>query len=287
MLTIGAHMSIAKGYARMGREALEIGANTLQFFARNPRGAKARALDERDLKVFAGLFGENGLCRVVAHAPYTMNACSPDGHLRELAAEMMAGDLKVMEYFPGNFYNFHPGSHVGQGVRTAVVQIADVLNKVLYPEMHTTVLLETMAGKGTEVGRSFEELREIIDRVELAEKVGICMDSCHMWDAGYDIAENLDGVLQEFDKVIGLYRLRAFHLNDSLNEKGSRKDRHALLGEGKMGMKALMDIVAHKELCSLPFILETPTDTAGHAAEIQRVKELLGKLTADNFNQGF
>ena len=268
-------MSAAKGYAHMGREALEIGANTLQFFARNPRGAKARALDERDLKAFAALFGEGGLRCVVAHAPYTMNACSKDGHLRELAAEMMAGDLKVMEYFPNNFYNFHPGSHVGQGVGTAAVQIADVLNKVLYPEMQTTVLLETMAGKGTEIGRSFAELREIIDRVELTEKVGVCMDSCHMWDAGYDIVENPDGVLKEFDSVIGLEKLKAFHLNDSLNERGSHKDRHALLGEGKIGMKALMDIVAHPKLCSLPFILETPTDTAGHAAEIQKVKELL------------
>lgn len=275
MLTIGAHMSAAKGYAHMGREALETGANTLQFFARNPRGAKARALDERDLKTFAALFGEGGLRCVVAHAPYTMNACSKDEHLRELAAEMMAGDLKVMEYFPDNFYNFHPGSHVGQGVGTAVMQIADVLNKVLYPEMRTTVLLETMAGKGTEIGRSFAELREIIDRVELSEKVGVCMDSCHMWDAGYDIAENPDGVLKEFDSVIGLERLKAFHLNDSLNERGSHKDRHALLGEGKIGMEALMNIVAHPKLCSLPFILETPTDTAGHAAEIQRVKELL------------
>lgn len=275
MLTIGAHMSAAKGYAHMGREALETGANTLQFFARNPRGAKARALDERDLKAFAALFGEGGLRCVVAHAPYTMNACSKDEHLRELAAEMMAGDLKVMEYFPDNFYNFHPGSHVGQGVGTAVMQIADVLNKVLYPEMRTTVLLETMAGKGTEIGRSFAELREIIDRVELSEKVGVCMDSCHMWDAGYDIVENPDGVLKEFDSVIGLERLKAFHLNDSLNERGSHKDRHALLGEGKIGMEALMNIVAHPKLCSLPFILETPTDTAGHAAEIQRVKELL------------
>lgn len=275
MLTIGAHMSAAKGYAHMGREALETGANTLQFFARNPRGAKARALDERDLKAFAALFGEGGLRCVVAHAPYTMNACSKDEHLRELAAEMMAGDLKVMEYFPDNFYNFHPGSHVGQGVGTAVAQIADVLNKVLYPEMRTTVLLETMAGKGTEIGRSFEELREIIDRVELSEKVGVCMDSCHMWDAGYDIVENPDGVLKEFDGVIGLERLKAFHLNDSLNERGSHKDRHALLGEGKIGMEALMNIVAHPKLCSLPFILETPTDTAGHAAEIQKVKELL------------
>ena len=275
LLTIGAHMSVAKGYAHMGREALEIGANTLQFFARNPRGAKARALDERDLKAFAALFGEGGLRCVVAHAPYTMNACSNDGHLRELAAEMMAGDLKVMEYFPGNFYNFHPGSHVGQGAATAVVQIAGVLNKVLYPEMRTMVLLETMAGKGTEIGRSFEELREIMDRVELSEKVGVCMDSCHMWDAGYDIAEDLTGVLKEFDSVIGLEKLKAFHLNDSLNDRGSHKDRHALLGEGKIGMEALLSIVSNPALCELPFILETPTDTAGHAAEMQRLKELL------------
>lgn len=275
LLTIGAHMSVAKGYAHMGREALEIGANTLQFFARNPRGAKARALDERDLKAFAALFGEGGLRCVVAHAPYTMNACSSDGHLRELAAEMMAGDLKVMEYFPGNFYNFHPGSHVGQGAATAVVQIADVLNKVLYPEMRTMVLLETMAGKGTEIGRSFEELREIMNRVELSEKVGVCMDSCHMWDAGYDIAEDLTGVLKEFDSVIGLEKLKAFHLNDSLNDRGSHKDRHALLGEGKIGMEALLSIVSNPALCELPFILETPTDTAGHAAEMQKLKELL------------
>ncbi len=275
LLTIGAHMSVAKGYAHMGREALEIGANTLQFFARNPRGAKARALDERDLKAFAALFGEGGLRCVVAHAPYTMNACSSDGHLRELAAEMMAGDLKVMEYFPGNFYNFHPGSHVGQGTDTAVVQIADVLNKVLYPEMRTMVLLETMAGKGTEIGRSFEELREIMNRVELSEKVGVCMDSCHMWDAGYDIVEDLDGVLKEFDSVIGLEKLKAFHLNDSLNDRGSHKDRHALLGEGKIGMEALLAIVSNPALCELPFILETPTDTAGHVAEIQKLKELL------------
>ncbi|MBD5498788.1 MAG: deoxyribonuclease IV [Lachnospiraceae bacterium] len=275
LLTIGAHMSVAKGYAHMGREALEIGANTLQFFARNPRGAKARALDERDLKAFAALFGEGGLRCVVAHAPYTMNACSSDGHLRELAAEMMAGDLKVMEYFPGNFYNFHPGSHVGQGAATAVVQIADVLNKVLYPEMRTMVLLETMAGKGTEIGRSFEELREIMNRVELSEKVGACMDSCHMWDAGYDIAEDLTGVLKEFDSVIGLEKLKAFHLNDSLNDRGSHKDRHALLGEGKIGMEALLSIVSNPALCELPFILETPTDTAGHAAEMQKLKELL------------
>lgn len=181
----------------------------------------------------------------------------------------------MMEYFPGNFYNFHPGSHVGQGADTAVVQIADVLNKVLYPEMRTMVLLETMAGKGTEIGRSFEELREIMNRVELSEKVGVCMDSCHMWDAGYDIAEDLDGVLKEFDSVIGLEKLKAFHLNDSLNDRGSHKDRHALLGEGKIGMEALLAIVSNPALCELPFILETPTDTAGHAAEIQKLKELL------------
>lgn len=275
MLIIGAHMSIAKGYTAMGKETLSIGANTLQFFARNPRGAKARALDEADVTAFAKLFGENGLQTVVAHAPYTMNACSADPHLRQLAAEMMAEDLKVMEYFPGNFYNFHPGSHVGQGLESAVEQIAEALNQVLSSGMHTTVLLETMAGKGTEVGRRFEELRAIMDRVECKEKVGVCMDSCHMWDAGYDIAGNLDGVLEEFDKVIGLDKVKAFHLNDSLNGCGSRKDRHALLGEGYIGMEVLTAIVRHPALCHLPFILETPTDTAGHALEIQKLKQAL------------
>lgn len=274
MLTIGAHMSIAKGYAHMGKETLSIGANALQFFARNPRGAKARAIDEKDMEVFAGLFRADGLHCVVAHAPYTMNACSNDEHLRGLAVEMMAGDLKIMEYFPGNFYNLHPGSHVGQGVETAVEQIADALNKVLYPEMHTTVLLETMAGKGTEVGRSFEELRKIIDRVEYKDRIGVCMDSCHVWDAGYDIADRLDDVLKEFDGIIGLDRLKAFHLNDSLYERGSHKDRHALLGEGKIGMEALLAMVRHPALKNLPFLLETPTDTKGHEAEIRKIKEL-------------
>lgn len=276
MLILGAHMSVAKGYAHMGKETLSIGANALQFFARNPRGAKARAVDERDMEAFAGLFRTDGLQCAVAHAPYTMNACSDDEHLRGLAVEMMAGDLKVMEYFPGNFYNFHPGSHVGQGVDIAVEQIAEALNKVLYPGMHTTVLLETMAGKGTEVGRSFEELKAIIDRVECRDKIGVCMDSCHVWDAGYDIAGSLDVVLREFDDVIGLERLKAFHLNDSLHEKGSHKDRHALLGEGKIGMEALLAIVRHPALRDLPFLLETPTDTKGHEAEIMKIKELCG-----------
>ncbi|MGN1147797.1 MAG: deoxyribonuclease IV [Lachnospiraceae bacterium] len=274
MFIIGAHMSIAKGYAYMGKETLSIGANTLQFFARNPRGAKARAFDEEDVRAFADMFGEIGLQTVVAHAPYTMNACSGDAHLRELAVEMMAGDLKIMEYFPGNLYNFHPGSHVGQGVEVATEQIADALNKVLYPEMQTTVLLETMAGKGTEVGRTFQELKAIIDRVKLQDKVGICMDSCHMWDAGYDIVDHLEETLQEFDEVIGLSKLKAFHLNDSLNERGSHKDRHALLGEGHIGMEALTAIINHPALSHLPFILETPTDTAGHALEIEKLKAL-------------
>lgn len=267
-------MSIAKGYAHMGKETLSIGANTLQFFARNPRGAKARALDEGDLASFRELFAPDKIRYIVAHAPYTMNACSADGHLRELAAEMMAGDLKVMEYLPGNFYNFHPGSHVGQGLTVAVEQIAEALNKVLYPQMQTTVLLETMAGKGTEVGRSFEELAAIIEKVELKDKVGVCMDSCHMWDAGYDIADDLEGVLQEFDRIIGLEKLKAFHLNDSLNARGSRKDRHALLGEGCIGMEALCRIINHPKLCHLPFVLETPTDTAGHALEIAALKKV-------------
>lgn len=272
MLIIGAHMSVAKGYANMGRDTLAIGANTLQFFARNPRGAKARAFDEKDVLDFAGMFGEGGLQKIVAHAPYTMNACSADPHLRELAAEMMAGDLEIMEYIPGNFYNFHPGSHVGQGTETAICQIAETLNKVLYPEMKTMVLLETMAGKGTEVGKNFEELQAIIEKVECRDKLGVCMDSCHMWDAGYDIVGHLEETLREFDAIIGLDKLKAFHLNDSLNECGSHKDRHALLGQGKIGMTAIKAIIRHPVLCGLPFILETPTDDAGHAQEIQELK---------------
>lgn len=272
MLIIGAHMSVARGYANMGRDTLAIGANTLQFFARNPRGAKARAFDEKDVLDFAGMFGEGGLQKIVAHAPYTMNACSADPHLRELAAEMMAGDLEIMEYIPGNFYNFHPGSHVGQGTETAICQIAETLNKVLYPEMKTMVLLETMAGKGTEVGKNFEELQAIIEKVECRDKLGVCMDSCHMWDAGYDIVGHLEETLREFDAIIGLGKLKAFHLNDSLNECGSHKDRHALLGQGKIGMTAIKAIIRHPVLCGLPFILETPTDDAGHAQEIQELK---------------
>lgn len=268
-------MSIAKGYAHMGKETLAIGANTLQFFARNPRGAKARALDEADLAAFREMFAPDKIRCIVAHAPYTMNACSADEHLRELAVEMMKGDLKVMEYLPGNYYNFHPGSHVGQGLEIATEQIAEALNKVLYPEMQTTVLLETMAGKGTEVGRTFEELAAIIEKVELKDKVGVCMDSCHMWDAGYDIVEDMDGVLQEFDRIVGLEKLKAFHLNDSMNPKGSHKDRHALIGEGFIGAEGIHRIINHPQLQKLPFLLETPTDTAGHAIEIATLKSML------------
>lgn len=265
-------MSISKGFARMGQDTLGIGANALQFFARNPRGAKARAFDEKDMAAFSAMLGDGGICAIVAHAPYTMNACSADPRLRELAAEMMAGDLQVMEHFPGNFYNFHPGSHVGQGVEAAVEQIAEVLNRVLFPEMQTMVLLETMAGKGTEVGRNFEELQAIIERVELKDKVGVCMDTCHMWDAGYDIVTKPDAVLDEFDRIVGLEKLKAIHLNDSLNPYGSRKDRHALLGEGCIGMEALVNWVNHPLLRDLPFLLETPTDDAGHALEIEKLR---------------
>ena len=273
MFTIGAHMSIAKGYAHMGQETLSIGANTLQFFARNPRGAKMRAIDENDMASFNEMFGEDKIRCIVAHAPYTMNACSADVHLRELAAEMMAGDLEVMGRIPGNFYNFHPGSHVGQGVEIAVEQIAKTLNEVLRPDMQTIVLLETMAGKGTEVGRSFEELAAIIERVELKDKMGVCMDSCHMWDAGYDIVNDLDGVLADFDRIVGLEKLKVFHLNDSMNARGSHKDRHALIGEGCIGAEAIQRIINHPLLCRLPFLLETPTDTEGHMLEIVALKK--------------
>jgi len=267
-------MSISKGFARMGHDTLGIGANALQFFARNPRGAKAKTFDEKDMAAFAEMLSDGRIRAIVAHAPYTMNACSADPHLRELAAEMMAGDLQVMEHFPGNFYNFHPGSHVGQGVDVAIEQIAEVLNKVLFPEMQTMVLLETMAGKGTEVGRTFGELQAIIERVELKDKVGVCMDTCHMWDAGYDIVSDADTVLAEFDRIVGMEKLKAIHLNDSLNPRGSHKDRHALLGEGCIGLVGLVNWINHPLLRDLPFLLETPTDDAGHGVEIVKLRGL-------------
>lgn len=272
-LHIGCHLSSAKGFLAMGKEAVTLGADVFAFFTRNPRGGRAKALDPADIEAFLAFQQEHGIGTLVAHAPYTMNACAAKENLRTFARETMADDLKRLDQLPGNLYNFHPGSHVKQGVETGIELIAQQLNEVLHLEQKTTVLLETMAGKGTEVGRSFEELRAIIDRVEHAELLGICLDTCHVWDAGYDIRGNLDEVLTDFDRVIGLSRLRAIHLNDSQNGRGSHKDRHARLGEGEIGLDALTRIVRHPALRQLPFILETPNDAAGYAREIAMMRE--------------
>ena len=274
MLTIGCHLSSSKGYLAMGKEAVKIDANTFQFFTRNPRGTKATAIDENDVERFLAFAKENGIERILAHAPYTLNACSADEHLRELARDTMADDLRRMEYTPGNCYNFHPGSHVGQGAEAGIAFIADMLNQILKPEQRTTVLLETMSGKGSEVGREFEELREILDRVECKERMGVCLDTCHVWDGGYDIVNDLEGVIGKFDKIIGLEKLKAIHLNDSLNPLGAHKDRHAKIGEGCIGEEALKRVVTHPALKDLPFYLETPNEAAGYAKEISLLKSL-------------
>ena len=273
MLTIGCHLSSSKGYLAMGKEAVKIDANTFQFFTRNPRGTKAKAIDENDVERFLAFAKENGIERILAHAPYTLNACSADEHLRELARDTMADDLRRMEYTPGNCYNFHPGSHVGQGAEAGVAFIADMLNQILKPEQRTTVLLETMSGKGSEVGREFEELREILDRVECKERMGVCLDTCHVWDGGYDIVNDLEGVIGKFDRIIGLEKLKAIHLNDSLNPLGAHKDRHAKIGEGCIGEEALKRVVTHPALKDLPFYLETPNELPGYAREIAVMRE--------------
>ena len=276
MFYIGCHLSASDGFLAMGRTALSIGANTFQFFTRNPRGSKAKAIDPADVAAFLALAAENEFGTLVAHAPYTINPCSKDEHTREFARMTLADDLKRMEHLPGNVYNFHPGSHTGQGMETGIAQIAETLNAILTPGLRTTVLLETMSGKGSEVGSRFEELREIIDRVELSDKLGVCLDTCHVSDAGYDIADDPDGVLTEFDRVIGLDRLRAVHVNDSLNPVGSHKDRHARIGEGCLGAEALGRVVRHPALQGLPFVLETPNELPGYAREIALLKELHG-----------
>ena len=276
MFYIGCHLSASDGFLAMGKTALSIGANTFQFFTRNPRGSKAKAIDPADVAAFLALSAENGFGTLVAHAPYTINPCSKDERTREFARMTLADDLKRMEHIPGNVYNFHPGSHTGQGMETGIGQIAETLNAILTPDIRTTVLLETMSGKGSEVGSRFEELREIIDRVELSDKLGVCLDTCHVSDAGYDIADDPDGVLTEFDRVIGLDRLRAVHVNDSLNPVGSHKDRHARIGEGCLGAEALGRVVRHPALQGLPFVLETPNELPGYAREIALLKELHG-----------
>lgn len=273
MLTIVCHLSSAKGYTAMAKEAEKIHANTFQFFTRNPRGARAKEINPEDVKIFHKKAKEQGIAQILAHAPYTLNACSADESVREFAVNTMRDDLQRMEYTPGNCYNFHPGSHVKQGPETGIAYIAQMLNQLLKKEQSTTVLLETMAGKGSEVGRNFEELREILDRVELQEKMGVCLDTCHVYDAGYDIVTDLDGVLTEFDKVIGLNRLRAVHLNDSMFGLSSHKDRHARIGEGKIGLEAIVRVINHPALSHLPFYLETPNDLEGYAREIALLRE--------------
>ncbi len=277
MTYLGAHLSSSAGFYKMGKAALAIGANTLQCFVRNPRGAKAKTINEPDLAKLCVLMEENKFGPIVAHAPYIMNPCSKDEGIRALAEEMMVGDLKLMEYLPGNYYNFHPGSHVGQGTETGIAQIADMLNRVLHPQLKTVVLLETMTGKGSEIGGRFEELREIIDRVECKERIGVCLDTCHVSDGGYDISGDLDGVVTEFDKVIGLDYLKAIHVNDSMNPLGAKKDRHALIGEGYLGLDAIVRVITHPALRHLPFNLETPTEDEGHAKEIALLREKIGE----------
>ena len=277
MLYIGCHLSSSDGFLAMGKTALALGANTFQFFTRNPRGSKAKAIDSADAAAFRALAAEHRFGTIVAHAPYTINPCSKDQHTREFARMTMADDLQRMEYIPGNVYNFHPGSHTGQGVETGIAQIAHTLNAILTPDLCTTVLLETMAGKGSEVGSRFEELREILDRVTLGDKMGVCLGTCHVSDAGYDIAGDIDGVLTKFDKIIGLHRLRAVHLNDSLNPVGAHKDRHAPIGEGYLGIDAFRRIVSHPALQGLPMVLETPNDLPGYAREIALLRRLHGE----------
>ncbi|HIZ79962.1 MAG TPA: deoxyribonuclease IV [Candidatus Lachnoclostridium stercorigallinarum] len=276
MLKIGCHLSSSKGFLSMAETAAKINGNTFQFFTRNPRGGKAKALDQEDVDAYLKRAKELGIGPIVAHAPYTLNACGAEERVREFALETMADDLSRMEHLPGNYYNFHPGSHVKQGTETGICLIADTLNTVLKPGQRTTVLLETMAGKGSEVGGRFEELREILDRVELPDQMGVCLDTCHVWDAGYDIAGHLDEVLTEFDQVIGLHRLKAIHLNDSRNPLGARKDRHAKIGEGFIGAEALARVVRHPALRDLPFVLETPNELDGYEREIAFFRETCG-----------
>lgn len=274
MLNIGCHLSSSKGFYHMGEESLSIAANTFQFFTRNPRGGSAKDIDPQDAQKLNELMKEKRFAKILAHAPYTLNACAKVESIREFAHNTMLDDLKRMEFVPGNMYNFHPGSHVEQGVETGIKLISDQLNAILWEDMHTTVLLETMAGKGSEVGSRFEELREIIDRVELKDKMGVCLDTCHVYDAGYDIVGDLDGVLTQFDKIIGLERLQAIHINDSKNPFMSHKDRHEKIGEGSIGTEAFERIINHSELRNLPFFLETPNDLEGYAAEIKLLKSL-------------
>ena len=274
MQYIGCHLTISKGFSAMGRQAVELGANTAQFFTRNPRGGKAKDIDSADIQGLRDTMAQHGFGPLIAHAPYTINPCAQKPETLEFARITMADDLRRLEYLPGTLYNFHPGSHVGQGPEAAVEKIAQTLNQVLFPGMQTTVLLETMAGKGTEMGRSFEELRAIMDRVDHAEYLGICLDTCHVSDAGYDIIGDLDGVLSEFDRIIGLSRLKALHLNDRMNPPGSHKDRHQKLGQGFLGLECFRHIMEHPVLKPLPKVLETPNELPGYAAELSLLRAM-------------
>jgi deoxyribonuclease-4 len=274
MLNIGCHLSVSKGYEAMGRDALKIGANTFQFFTRNPRGSKAKEIDINDIEKLKILMKKNNFAKILGHAPYTLNICSAEERTREFALEVLEDDLKRMEYLPNNLYNFHPGSHVKQGVDIGIKYIADGLNKILYPEQTTIVLLETMSGKGTEIGKTFEELQLIIDNINLKDKIGVCLDTCHVYDGEYDIVNDLDGVLYEFNKIIGIDKLHAIHLNDSKNAMGSHNDRHETIGNGQIGIDAFSRIINHPKLKNLPFFLETPNDLEGHGKEIILLKKL-------------
>lgn len=274
MLNIGCHLSASKGFLNMAKEAVSINANTFQFFTRNPRGFKAKDIDEKDINKFLEYISDKNFAPIVAHAPYTLNACSADEKIRELAKVTMADDLRRMEYVPNNYYNFHPGSHVKQGVEVGTDYIVEMLNSILTPQQTTTVLLETMAGKGSEIGRSFNELKDILDRVELKEKMGVCLDTCHIWDGGYNIVNDLDRVVDEFDSIIGLDKLYAIHLNDSKNVMNSHKDRHETIGNGYIGLEALARVINHPQLKNLPFELETPNDLQGYAKEIEILRQL-------------
>ncbi len=272
-LNIGCHLSNSKGFLHMGKEALSIGANTFQFFTRNPRGGQAKDISEADVKAYLDFAKENDFAKIVAHAPYTLNLSAADEKIRDFARRTMKDDLLRMEYVPGNYYNFHPGNHVGQGSEKGIELIAEILNEIMTKEQTTTVLLETMAGKGTEIGRTFSEIRAIYDKVILKEKIGVCLDTCHIFDGGYDIVNDLDGVLNEFDKIIGLEKLKAIHLNDSKHGLESHKDRHEKISEGAIGFEAMKKIINHPKLRDLPFLLETPNELDGYANEIKMLKE--------------
>lgn len=278
MFYIGSHISSAKGFKAMGEQALKLGANTFAFFTRNPRGGSAKQLDQLDIQAYLELAKQHEFGSIVAHAPYTLNACAAKENLRQFARETLEDDMRRMEYIPNNYYNFHPGSHVGQGVEEGITLISQTLNHILKPEQTTRVLLETMSGKGSEVGGIFEEIRAIMDQVSLKDKIGVCLDTCHVWDAGYDIVNDLDHVLEEFDKIIGLEHLYAIHLNDSMNGLGSHKDRHAKIGEGMIGLQALTSVINHPKLQGLSYILETPNDDMGWSAEIALLREYKKEL---------